>query len=471
MKRILKTAGLLVLMALIFTAKPPASAHLSASPSITITTFETGKTPTVEIHVAPTGDDLTGDGSAANPYKTPARALQDAAPGTAIRLHSGTYADRINISDLHGTSENPIWIGGAPDETPPILTGATEAMHLSKVSYLILHDLEVQGTLTSQNGINADDGGEVDNPLATHHLIFRNLSIHHIGGTGNQDCLKLSGVNEYFVLNSSFGFCGGGISGSGIDHVGCHQGLIVGNTIHDTAGSGIQVKGGSEDIEIRANHFIDAGERSVNIGGSTGFAYFRPPLSTTDPNFESKNIRVIANLFEGSVAPLAFVGTVESLALNNTIINPDNWLIRILQETTTSGDIEFLPCGDNALINNLFYFDRSQLSTYLNIGPNTASDTFTFANNLWYAHDQPGNSQPNLPVTETNPIVGVDPLLFDPKGGNYHLQSASPAIGAGAEHASLTLDFDGNPYASPPTLGAFEYWDLPFDQFLPALNR
>jgi len=468
MNKTLKITALLILLSLIYAAKPSASAKPTAL-AAAITTFETGKTPDIELHVAPTGDDTTGDGSAANPYQSPARALQDAAPGTAIRLHSGTYADRINISDLHGTPKKPIWIGGAPGETPPLLTGATEAVHLSQVSYLTLHDMNVTGS--AQNGINADDGGEMDNPLATHHLIFRNLSIHHIGGSGNQDCLKLSGVNNFYVLNSTFSFCGGGISGSGIDHVGCHQGLIVGNTIHDTAGSGIQVKGGSEDIEIRANHFTDAGERSVNIGGSTGFAYFRPPLSTTDPNFESKNIRVIANLFEGSVAPLAFVGTVDSLALNNTIINPDNWLIRILQETTTSGDYTFLSCGDNAIINNLFYFDQGQLSTYINTGPNTLPETFTFANNLWYAHDAPENSQPNLPVTETNPIVGLNPLLMNPTNGNYHLQNGSPAIGVGADNASLSLDFDGMPYASPPAIGAFEYWELPFTQFLPVLNR
>ncbi len=41
-----------------------------------VPTFETGKQPTVEIHVALDGRDDTGDGSAANPYASIERAAQ-----------------------------------------------------------------------------------------------------------------------------------------------------------------------------------------------------------------------------------------------------------------------------------------------------------------------------------------------------------------------------------------------------------
>ena len=420
-----------------------------------VITFEIGKTPTRGIHVATTGSDTTGDGSAANPYRTIGRGVQATTPGTAIRIHAGVYAARVNITDLNGTVDAPIWIGGAPGEAKPIIENVSEGMHLTRVHYVIVHDLEVRNT--SDNGINTDDGGEYANADATRHVIFRNLYIHHVGSGGNQDCLKLSGVNDYYVLNSEFAFCGGGSSGSGIDHVGCHGGLIVGNYFHDLSANAVQTKGGSENIEIRANRMVTSGERAVNIGGSTGFQYFRPPLSTTQPNFEARNIRVIANIIEGSVAPLAFVGAVDSLAANNTIVNPTNWLIRILQETTTSGSYQFLACANNTVANNLFYFDRSDLSTYVNIGPNTAPTTFVFANNLWYAHNNPAQSQPNLPVTETNGIVGQNPRLVNPAGGDYHLQSTSPAVAQGRPLSSVTTDYDGASYNNPPSIGAFEF--------------
>jgi len=421
-----------------------------------IPTFETGKHPTFLIHVAVNGHDDTGTGSQANPYASLERAVQDVAPGAGIRIHTGSYAGGTYLEDLAGTAAAPIWIGGAPGETRPVIEGGGEAIHLVSARYVIVHDLEVRST--DDNGINSDDGGDYANTEAARFQIFRNLYIHHVGGTGNQDCLKLSGVNDYFVLDSDFAFCGGVGSGSGIDHVGCHQGLIAGNYFHDMSANAIQVKGGSEDILIYANDMLNCGERAINIGGSTDAAFFRPPLSTTQPNFEARDVRVIANVIEGSVTPFTFVGAVDSLAANNTLVDPTQWLMRILQETTSGGGYEFLACGNNSVVNNLFYFNRADLSSSedINIGPDTASDTFIFSNNLWYAHDAPADSLPDLPVVETGGLVGLDPLLVNPSTTNYHLQSGSPAIGSGIMVPEIVYDYEGNLYGDPPSIGAFE---------------
>ncbi len=407
-------------------------------------------TPTTEIHVATTGDDATGDGTPGNPYATIDRAADDALPGSAIRVHAGTYAGGIFLSDLAGTESAPIWIGGVPGEPRPVLAGASEGLHLSRCSYLVVHDLEVRNA--TANGINADDGGDYADPLATHHLTFHHLWIHDIGAGGNQDCLKLSGLNDFTVALSEFALCGGGSSGSGVDHVGCHQGLLARNLFHDLSANAIQSKGGSVDLEIRWNRFIDSGARSLNLGGSTGFQFFRPPLSTTLPNAEARDLRVVANVFEGSDAAVAYVGCVGCVVANNTIVDPDNWILRILQETTSSPPYLFEACRDGVFVNNLVYFDRGALSTHLNIGPNTAPETFTFASNLWYAWDNPAQSQPSLPVTETGGLYGVDPQL----GVGYRIGPASPAAGTGQATAWSWGDLDGFCFASPPSRGAFE---------------
>jgi len=419
-----------------------------------VTTFETGKIPVAEIHVTETGNDQTGDGSSGSPYGSIGRAVQDAVPGSAIRLHAGNYDGGTSVRGLSGTEASPIWIGGVPGEAKPVFKGGNEGLHLSRVRYVILHDLVVQNAIS--NGINTGDGGEYANPDATRNVVFRDLEVYDIGGSGNQDCLKLSGVNDYFVLGSVFARCGGGASGSGIDHVGCHNGHIQGNYFESMSGNAIQVKGGSENIRIDANMVVDGGHRAFNIGGATGFEYFRPPLSTTESNVEARNIQVTANVIVGSEAPLAFVSAVDSLAANNTIINPNRWLLRILQETRSSGGYTFLACADNTVINNVFYFDRSQLSAHVNIGVNTDAGSFTFANDLWFAHDNPAQSQPSLPVDETNGIVGQDPLLAAPGSGDYHLMSSSPAIAGGQSLFGVTEDFDGLPYNDPPSIGAHE---------------
>ena len=412
--------------------------------------FGRGLEPNAAIHVATWGSNTTGDGSPGNPYATISRAAQDAAPGSAIRVHEGTYPGGTYLADLAGAADAPIWIGGAPGEPRPVIEGGGEGLHLVRASFVVIHDLEVR--FAANNGINADDGGDYGNPLASHHLTFSSLWIHDIGGTGNQDCLKLSGLNAYTVTLSEFASCGGGTSGSGVDHVGCHDGLIARNTFHDLSANAIQSKGGSRDIDIWWNRFIDAGERGLNLGGSTGFTYFRPPLSTAQPNAEARDLRVVANVFDGSTAAVAYVGCVGCVVANNTILDPENWILRILQETVTTPPYVFEPCRDGVFVNNIVSFDRSALSTYLNIGPNTAPDSFTFASNLWYAWDDPSQSQPNLPVIETNGIYGENPLL----GPDLRIGSSSPAAGSGESTPWTWGDRDGFCFADPPSRGAFE---------------
>jgi len=364
----------------------------------------------------------------------------------------GTYDGGIYLEDLRGTRELPIWIGGIPGEDRPVIHGGSQAVHLVRARYLVLENVEIAHT--TQNGINCDDGADYANPDATRHLVFRNLDFHDIGRGGNQDALKLSGVDDYFVLDCQFARTSAG--GSGIDQVGCHQGLIARCKFTDIGSNAIQCKGGSRDIEIRWNRFVNGGQRAINIGGSTGFQYFRPPLSTTAPNAEARDIRVIANLFCGSDAPVAFVGAEESLVANNTFIRPRHWLLRILQETTSRDGYRFVPCGHNRFLNNIVQFDSSQIRTAVNIGPNTDPDSFRFSHNLWYAVDRPSRSRPTLPTPETKALVGQAPQFLDDARGGYALSPHSPAAASGLPCPGVRADIEERCYAPTPSRGAWE---------------
>ncbi len=420
-----------------------------------IATFADNLDPDRYLHVSVNGSDETGDGSPGSPYATLSHAVGQATPGTAVVVHSGVYPGGIYLEGVYGSSTAPIWIGGAVAESRPIIDGGNEGIHISRASFVVLHDLEIRNT--AYNGINVDDGGEVSNPLATHHILFERLDIHDIGGSGNQDGLKLSGVRDFVVRRCEIRRCGGGMSGSGIDMVGCHRGVIADSKLNDISGNGVQAKGGSKDIDIRWNHFKNAGQRSVNIGGSTGFQYFRPPLSETEPNFEARQIQVLSNVFEGSSTPAAFVGCIDSVFANNTLIDPQIWIVRILQETTSYGDYVFLPCGGNRFENNLAYFDSGQIRRHVNIGPDTDSSSFLFSNNLWYAHDNPSNSEPDLPAPESEGIYGENPKMKDPAADNYRIGPDSPAAGSGNSPVLLQADIAGRCYRQPPSVGAYEY--------------
>jgi hypothetical protein len=388
------------------------------------------------------------DGTAAAPVRTIRRGIALARPGTAVRIHPGTYPGGTYVDDLEGTAQAPIWIGGVPGAARPVIEGTAEALHLTRARYVIVHDLEVRGA--TGNGINADDGGAVDRPGLAAFLLFRDLDIHDIGTGGNQDCLKLSGIHDFQVLDSTFRRCGAG--GSAIDHVGCHRGLLARNVI-EGGNTGIQAKGGSADLEMRWNTFRDVAERALNLGGSTGFEFFRPPLSTTSENAEARGLRAIANVFVGGGTPFAFVGCVGCSALHNTVIDPERWLMRILQETVSDGTYEFAPTRGGVLQNNLFHFARGTIRTHLNVGAGTAPETFVFASNLWYAHDGPAGSMPALPAPETGGVYGEDAGI---SGDAPAIPVSSPATGAGSTVAGVQGDIQGRCYGVPPTVGAFE---------------
>jgi hypothetical protein len=419
-----------------------------------VPSFVDGKSPVKVLHVATTGSDTSGDGSQAKPLASITAAAKIATPGTAIRVQPGTYPGGITLKELTGSATAPIWIGGAPGAKRPVIDGGNEGIHLVKPRYVVLHDLELKGG--KNNGVNCDDGSEYGNVEAARFVLFRGLYIHDVGSSGNQDCLKLSGLRDFVVTGSTFERCGGGGSGSGVDHVGCHRGLIARNTFRDLSANAVQCKGGSADLEIRWNLMKDAGQRAVNMGGSTGPSYFRPPLYKAQANAEAQRIHVIANEIVGANTPFAFVGCVDCLAAHNTIIDPEKWLLRILQETKTGNGYTFLPASKGRVENNIFYFRRSKISTYVNIGSNTSPNTFTFNNNLWYAQDTPASSKPTLPVTESNGVVGQDPAFSGASKGDYSIGAASPAAGKGKAIMEARGDLAGRCFKSPPAIGAHE---------------
>jgi hypothetical protein len=106
------------------------------------------------VHVAIDGSDA-GDGSAANPFATLQRALQDVAPGTRVLLGGGTYslASTIRLSDIHGTAPEPIVIMPEPGASPVFDGSAVTDLwydnepyiHIENSSYIYIDGIEIVG--------------------------------------------------------------------------------------------------------------------------------------------------------------------------------------------------------------------------------------------------------------------------------------------------------------------------------------
>lgn len=377
--------------------------------------------------------------------------LADAGPsleaGDSVTVLDGFYSNGTQfLFDLTGTAEAPILIK-SESLYGAIFDGSAESIHLVRCKHVILDGFLIQHQ--TGNGMNIDDGGNYDVP--THHITIRNCHFRDIDAVGNNDLLKLSGLDDFHIHHCVFE---NGAAGSGVDMVGCHNGIIEDCIFNNTGNSGIQAKGGTQYIRIQRNEFRDIAQRAINIGGSTGLEFFRPPL--TDPivnAFEAANIEVFSNLFIGSWSPIAYVGCINCVVRNNTFYQPQNWAIRILQETTVPG---FLPCSDNEFSNNIVFLAND--ITEVNIGPNTSPATFEFSNNLWF---NAANNfwLPVLPVNDENQII-ADPMFADAEAEEFALLEQSPAIAMGYPFDNPDTDFELYLFSNPPAIGAFE-WQIP----------
>ncbi len=375
-------------------------------------------------------------------YHTLAEAAAVAEPGDTLLVHEGTYAGNEYVAQLQGTSVAKIYILAAPGETV-IYSGGGNAWQFSDGAYLHIAGFIFEHQ--TGNGLNFDDGGTYDSPA--HHIVFEHCIFRDMDASGNNDLLKLSGLDSFEVRSCAF--LNGAAGGSGIDMVGCHDGLITGSRFENLGSNSIQTKGGSRNIRIEKNVFMHGGDRALNLGGSTGLPYFRP----LNAPYEAADLKVYANVFIGSTAPVAFVGAIQSEVINNTFYLPEKWVLRILQETVDPD--RFPPCGQNTFSNNIIWLDH-QVSVECNIGPNTAPETFTISNNLWYHAEDGSWPGPDLPVNDVNQIIGQDPLFTDPTEEMFSLSPGSPAIGKGLNVLQPETDFDEHPFLMPRSIGAFE---------------
>jgi len=307
-------------------------------------------------------------------------------PGTTLLLAPGAYRGGIYLHNVSGTAATPIIIRGTDPNNPPLFTGGSQALHLADCSYITLSTIKAKGF--SSNGINIDDAGSFSTPA--HHIVLEDLTILETGPKGNHDALKMSGVDHFVVRRCRFEAWGG----SGIDMVGCHHGIIEDCTFLGKPGfsqsNAVQAKGGTRHILVQTSLFKNAGQRSINLGGSTGLQFFRPKVG----DYEARDITIAGNRFIGSIAPVAWATADGGHVHHNTIVLPEKWILRILQETT---DPRFKPCHNGIFENNLIVYD-SKIQVFVNVGPRTAPQSFTFRRNAW--HNLNGTRKPSLPTPE-----------------------------------------------------------------------
>jgi hypothetical protein len=146
------------------------------------------------------------------------------------------------------------------------------------------------------------------------------------------------------------------------------------------------------------------------------------------------------------------VGTAE--IYNNTMYDCSSDL-NAEHDTTAACAILIYPKQLNVttnLVNNIVYqpayAGTARQNVYICGG--SPIGTISGSNNLWHSERAPRST---APATSYGTIA--NPRFVS--ATDYHLQSDSPAIGAGTAFGGLTRDFDGMLRPKPPAIGAYEY--------------
>jgi hypothetical protein len=334
--------------------------------------------------------------------------LARAAPGDEIVLLPGVHRP-ASAAGVAGSPGAPIVIRSESPDAPATIGAGKFGLHLQRPAWVVIEDVTVEGA--AQNGINIDDqdgSGTIGEPWEA-HLVLRRVTVRRTGPVGNFDGIKLSGLRgvrlEACVVE--------GWGGSAVDMVGCHGVVIEGCRFRGLDGysqsSGAQIKGGSRAVEVRGCRFEDAGMRAVNLGGSTGLEFFRPPVppdAAPGSWWEAENVLVLGCEFVSGECAVAIVGARGASIANCTIVRPRRWPFRLLQETR---DPRF-GAAQGALVKSCLIVAES-LATPVNIGEQTDPASFKWGLNLWWAEGPTGERlTPALPGE-----VHAEQLVMDPE--------------------------------------------------------
>jgi Right handed beta helix region len=331
-------------------------------------------------------------------------ALAAANDGDEILLLPGVYGGgqyRANLQQVTIRSVDP--------NNRAIIDGGANGIQLSDAHGVTIADLVFRNQ--TGNGLNIDDGGSYDTPATD--ITLRNITVEDIATAGNHDGIKLSGINGFLIEGVRVRNWGTG--GSAVDMVGCHDGLIQNSLFTHTnpafGGTTLQPKGGSKDITFRANRIelVRGAGRAIQAGGSTGPEFFR--FVQGESGYEADEIVAEGNVVVGGASAFSWVNIDGGLFHHNIVHRPGNWVARILNENQGLAIVD--PQNGQFHDNRIVYNDiADEFSTAINVGPETLSETYTFARNRWLnlADPTPAGSTPALPAPEEDGTYGGDPM-------------------------------------------------------------
>ncbi len=449
------------------------------------------------IHMAPGGNDSSGNGTIGNPYEGLQMCLSIAVPGDTVFIHEGEYWNepRNGGYRIYGEPGNWIVITSYPGESKPIFRGVepltiadgvTSADNKVDSKYFVLKDIVFDRVNPNYHCLHIMDGGTWEGRSETpiHDFIVDGCEFYTAGV--NAEGIKLAGTDHFVIRNCTFNFSN--TKNIALAGMGCHYGEIYNNTIDSCNQGGIQFKGGSCNIVVRNNRINYCYYSGINFGGDAWYEYARPSLEEMDlPRYECKDSEAYSNYIYNCYYAVELNSVRGCKVYNNFFWRDDN----------APGDMEYpvgmtggqigvrhssaslandVPSHRCEIYNNIFYFAERE-EGYGNViwwgsvgDEGDSSSTFKFYNNLFYCFEDPSKSfgtwdwggRVDMPDTSAN-IFGADPMLWLDPTYNVHRPTATeanPVWAAGIypdPPAGFPYnDYLGIPYKFTPSIGPIE---------------
>lgn len=405
-------------------------------------------------YVATTGNDSNA-GTVNSPLASPARALELAAPNDTILLRGGTYT----ISRSLQIQQSGLTMASYPGEWARIVGGTTDLRKLTSIlivytSHVTVSQLELEGA--SYYGIKLDD---LNGPSTG--IRISGVYIHHTG----RDGIKGQSADQVVIENSEIGFTGvrDSSNAEGIDLMGSIVATVRGNYVHDTATTGIYVKGGTQQATVEGNRVERTGHAGILLGSESAAEFMRNSVLPEAVDCVARNNIVV----DTTLAGLGAIAGQNVRFENNTVVN-----------AARSGQAAFraapngygTPARAVVLKNNVFVLDpastRPLVQLYEYTDPLVADTNIYYSAagryDFWREFSTGGSSYwSTFPAWQAGVNADWNSLAIDPllsAADLFKPLEGSPAVDAGEQLPEVPADYSGTarPIGAGYDIGAHE---------------
>ncbi len=361
------------------------------------------------------------------------------APARFSSKGGSTIAFPNGVPRAVGTAEHPIVIRSA-DPSNRSTIDCRRTCFMANVDYIRFEDLNLEGRLN----IVGSDGFRG-------HVVFMRNYIYS-NAQDLSEMLKLTRLDGVVIRNNRFEMIDGTTrrySDSFVDTIGVNGLLIQGNIVINCFRKCFQLKGGTTDARVLENTIILGGERAIQIGGQTGFQYYRGGESgAAQIGFECIRCEVAGNRIFAEQACWVISTQVDGYVHHNTCFvvdvptspDPDplltGYAMRILQENPPPIQRnQYARIEDNIIA----YPDMMNAFGFINLGKGTMVETFTWNKNAFFQYDLDQRPAGELavhqhpggwyltPAMKTGWLDQVDPeLVTDVTAGILTVGSTDP---------------------------------------------